>query len=168
MREGARILRGDEDIFNAVITACGGKWWLALWLVEEMKEESSWPNVTSYKAAITACDKGRAWDKALCMLSELRHWDKPDMISYGAAISARSAGAKWGLAFWLLEEMKEDASWPDLTTYNADISACERGSAWEEALWTLSELRHCHTADVISYSAAISACGARAKWGLAL
>ena len=40
-----------------------------------------WPNATSYNAAISACEKGHVWEEALWMLSELRHWHKPDVIS---------------------------------------------------------------------------------------
>mgnify|MGYP002172670610 CR=1 FL=1 len=94
------------------------------------------------------------------MLSELRHWYKPDVISYGAAVSACGAGEKWGLALWLWEEMKEERSWPDVTSYGAAISACEKGCVWEEALWMLSELRHWYKPNVISYSGLFYASGA--------
>ena len=89
------------------------------------------------------------------MLSELRHWYKPDVISYSAAISACGAGEKWGLAAWLVEVMKEERSWPNMTSYAAAISACEKGRAWKEALGRFLELCHWYEPDVISYNAAI-------------
>ena len=137
-------------------------------MLEEMKGERTWPDVTAYNAVITACEKRAQVEEAVRVFSELRQWHKPDVSNYSASISACGAGGEWGRASLFLEEMKEERTWPDVTTYNAVISACEQGGQVEEALRVFAELRQWHKPNVISYSATISACGTGGEWGRAL
>ncbi|CAK0809444.1 unnamed protein product [Prorocentrum cordatum] len=47
------------------------------------------PDVISYSAGISACEKGEQWQRALALLSEM--WEaklEPNVISYSAGISA--------------------------------------------------------------------------------
>ena len=46
------------------------------------------PNVVSHNAAISACEKGKHWEEALCLLQEMLHRSiTPDVVSYSAATS---------------------------------------------------------------------------------
>lgn len=48
------------------------------------------PNVICYSAAITACEKGGEWRKALhLLLKMINSGVEPDTIAYNASISAR-------------------------------------------------------------------------------
>ena len=49
-----------------------GKWKAALYVFEEMKQNRVWPNVVSYSAAISACEKGGQTAKALELLAEMK------------------------------------------------------------------------------------------------
>ena len=47
------------------------------------------PNVITYNAAISACEKCKQWQQALCLLAEMRSVNVlPDDITYQAAIIA--------------------------------------------------------------------------------
>lgn len=81
----------DWISYNASISACGGggEWMRAFGLLEEMKEERTWPGVTAYNAVISACEKGVEWRLALECLEEMRNYVlEPDLISYFVAIHA--------------------------------------------------------------------------------
>ena len=118
------------------------------------------PDVISYSAAISACEKGSQWEKALGLLQDMTcRGIKPDVISYSAAISACEKGSQWEKALGLLQDMTCRGIKPDVISYSAAISTCEKGSQWEKALGLLQEMTsHGIKPDVISYNAAISAC----------
>jgi pentatricopeptide repeat protein len=118
------------------------------------------PNVISYNAAISACEKSGQWEKALELLREMdNRIIKPKVISYCAAISACEKGCQWEKALELLREMDKRGIKPDVISYNAAISACQKGGQWEKALGLLREMGNRNiTPNAISYSAAIKAC----------
>nr|WP_231680168.1 hypothetical protein [Ralstonia pseudosolanacearum] len=123
----------------------------ALVLLNELKAIDSddpmmRPNVVTYSAAISACEKAGRADHAVTLLGELK------------ALAAHDPTMR-----------------PNVVTYSATISACEKAGWVNEALALLDELRALGQSDpalrpnVITYSAAISACmGAgqadRARW----
>mgnify|MGYP001226595639 CR=1 FL=1 len=60
---------------------------------EEMKEEKTWPKITSYSAAITVCEKGRQWKRVLQLLGEMgRTTMELDIVTFNAAMSACEKG----------------------------------------------------------------------------
>merc|ERR1712174_165257 len=64
-------------------------------IFDEMKRNNVWPDVISYSAAISACEKGGETAKALEIFDEMKQnnvW--PDVISYSAAISACEKGGE--------------------------------------------------------------------------
>ena len=128
------------------------------------------PDVITYNAAISACEKGWQWERALELLEEMKSSGiEPDVISYSAAISACEKGGQWERALELLEEMKSRGIEPNVISYNAAISACEKGGQWERALELLEEMKSRGIEpNVISYSAAISACEKGGQWERAL
>ncbi|CAK0816365.1 unnamed protein product [Prorocentrum cordatum] len=59
----------------------------------------------SYSAGISACEKGRHWQRALSLLSEM--WEAklvPNFTSYSAGIPACDRCGQWQQAIWLLKE----------------------------------------------------------------
>ena len=139
-------------------------------MLEQMRSEGIEPNVITYSAAISACEKGKKWEKALSLLEQMRDARiKPDVISYSAAISACEKGGQWERALSLLEQMRGEGIEPDVISYSAAISACEKGSQWEKALSLLEQMRdEGIKPNVISYNAAISACEKGGQWKKAL
>ena len=54
------------------------------------------PNVITYFAAISACEKGGEWQQALGLLAVTQTADLvPNIITYNAAISACAKGQQW-------------------------------------------------------------------------
>ena len=52
------------------------------------------PNVISYNAAVSACEKGGCWQEALTLFEAMPEAQiQQDVISYSAAISAIMAGS---------------------------------------------------------------------------
>eukprot|EP00975_Prorocentrum_lima_P013923 2959038-Prorocentrum_lima.AAC.1 len=50
----------------------------------------------TYSAAISACEKGGEWEKAVELLASMEHAKvEADEITYNAAISACENGSKW-------------------------------------------------------------------------
>ena len=93
-----------------------------------MKEERSWPDVTTYNAAISVCERGGAWEEALWMLSELRHWHKPDVISYNACITACQRGAHWGRVLNLFREAVLCGVIPGSIGHGIAVASCSNGN----------------------------------------
>ncbi|CAK0806222.1 unnamed protein product [Prorocentrum cordatum] len=83
------------------------------------------PTVISYRAWISACEKGQQWQRALSLLSEMVETKlKPAAISYNAWISPCGKGQQWQRALSLLSWIVETKLDPDTIIYNAWISAC--------------------------------------------
>ncbi len=60
-----------------------------------MQRQSVEPDVISYNAAISACEKGAHSEQALQLRREmLRESVEPDVISYSSAIGACAKGAQ--------------------------------------------------------------------------
>ena len=164
----------DVKLISMAVSALGrmrGEWRQALELLQMSKSKYIVnPDVITYNAAISACEKGRQWKRALELLEEMANRGlEPNVITYSAAISACEKGGQWKRALKLLEEMKSRSIEPNVISYNAAVSACEKGGQWERALELLEEMMNCGIeTDVISYSAAISACEKGGQWTRAL
>merc|ERR1712032_928930 len=66
------------------------------------------PDVFSYNAGISACEKGWQWRKVLSLLREMGEVkSEPDVVSYNAGISAFGKGGRWPQALSFLREMGE-------------------------------------------------------------
>ena len=64
------------------------------------------PDVVSYSAAISTCEKGKQWEGALALLQEMvRKELTPNVVSYSSAISACEKGKLWEGTLALLREM---------------------------------------------------------------
>ena len=93
-----------------------------------MQRQGLMPDVISYNAGISACDKGGKWKHALLLLEDLRKKDAtPDVTSYSAGISACGKGGKLKGALSLLEDRCKAGITPNSINFNAAISACAKG-----------------------------------------
>ena len=61
-----------------------------------MQRKCQEPDMITYSAAISACEKGKQPDKALELLEDMQ-WSglEPAVITYNAAISACEKGEQW-------------------------------------------------------------------------
>eukprot|EP00613_Pedinella_sp_CCMP2098_P060822 CAMPEP_0171986624 /NCGR_PEP_ID=MMETSP0993-20121228/274965_1 /TAXON_ID=483369 /ORGANISM="non described non described, Strain CCMP2098" /LENGTH=289 /DNA_ID=CAMNT_0012639535 /DNA_START=27 /DNA_END=896 /DNA_ORIENTATION=+ len=131
-----------------------------------MQERGVEPNAVSYNAAISACEKGRQWEKAVGLINSMHNRGvEPNVISYSAAISACEKGGQWEKAVELLNSMQDRGVEPNVISYSAAISACGKCGQWEKAVELLNSMHNRGLEpDVVSYSAAISACEKGGQW----
>ena len=62
---------------------------LSFELLKALRQWEIIPDIVSYSAAISACEKGAEWLLLSEILKKLRQWClQPDAISYSAAINA--------------------------------------------------------------------------------
>jgi pentatricopeptide repeat protein len=102
------------------------------------------PNVISYSAAISACEKGGQWEQALELLREMdSRGIQPNEVSYNAAISACEKGDQWEQALKLLREMDSHGIIPDVVSYNTAIKACFDYKRYSEALRLVRKAQEC-------------------------
>ena len=71
------------------------QWQQALGLLV-LRNVSMPPDIITYSAAISACEKGQKWQQALGLLAETRSVSVlPNVITYNTAISACEKGEQW-------------------------------------------------------------------------
>ena len=69
-----------------------------------MRQNQLEPDVISYSAAMSACEKGAQWEQASSLFqADVRSRLEPDVISYNAAISRVRKGEQWEQASALLQ-----------------------------------------------------------------
>ena len=97
------------------------------------------PDVITFSAAISACEKGGQWQRALALLDEMRAARvTPDVITFSAAISACARASQPDQAMRLWSEVRTSSSLvPDIVAFNAILDAvvCWPHKACE--LWKL-------------------------------
>ena len=78
---------------------------VTLELLSSMSRGSSMSNWRGYGAAISACEKGRRWQRFLELFEEMRSQALPaDVITYNAAVSACEKGKQGQRALEFFEE----------------------------------------------------------------
>ncbi|CAK0800611.1 unnamed protein product [Prorocentrum cordatum] len=96
-----------------------------------MREAKLEPNVISYSAGISACEKGDQWQRALALLSEMRDAKlEPNAIfSYNAGMSACEKGEQWQRALALLGGMREVKLEPNVSATMLGSARARRASS---------------------------------------
>ncbi|CAK0864946.1 unnamed protein product [Prorocentrum cordatum] len=103
-----------------------------------MRNAMLMPTAVSYNAAISSCDKGKQWQRALYLLSEsVGALVEPSVIGYNAGVSACEKCGQWRHVLSLVfGDMLAAKLEPDVIACTAGISACEKGgvrSTWTSA-----------------------------------
>ena len=119
---------------SVLVRRCG-EWQQALGLFSAMFEAQINPDVVSYSAVISACQKRGEWQQAISLFRAMPQARiTPDVISYNAVISTCEKGGAWQQALALFLAMPKAQINPDVISYNAVISACEKRGEWQQAL----------------------------------
>eukprot|EP00434_Breviolum_minutum_P045085 symbB.v1.2.040348.t1/scaffold7162.1/size12977/1 len=123
-------------------------------------------------AAVSSCEEGAQWSKALLLLEDLsndrRMGMSCDIITFNSAISACEKSSQWRWALEVLMQADETLHL-DVISFSASISACEKAGKWQHALNLYSEfLLRALQMDLIIYNAMISACEKGGQWQAAL
>ncbi|CAK0789454.1 unnamed protein product [Prorocentrum cordatum] len=100
------------------------------------------PSVVTCGAAVSACERGGQWARALAVLRELGGLRVEvclsDVIAYSAAISACARGRRWENAVELFAEMCRGRVQPDAVGCSAVLGACSQPG---QALQVFHEMR---------------------------
>ncbi|CAL1146703.1 unnamed protein product, partial [Cladocopium goreaui] len=158
-------LKANLITYNAMLGGCRSV--QEVWtFIEEAESLGLNPNMITYGAAISACDRLGESQQALLLLQHLTVGRlRCNVIACSAAISACEKCAEWQNALRLMQMMKDKEIEAHVISYNALISAVGSAeSAWQKATQVFEELRDRLQADVFSYSSAISACGICGQW----
>eukprot|EP00438_Fugacium_kawagutii_P019455 Skav230458 [mRNA] locus=scaffold186:48969:49418:+ [translate_table: standard] len=94
------------------------------------------PNIFSFNAAISACEKAAKWQTALGLLENLAELRlTADVITVNAALSScEKAPGEWQQALWLFHVMTSWQLQADQISYSSAISCCEKAGQWQQAL----------------------------------
>mmetsp|Transcript_48339 Transcript_48339/g.155055 ORF Transcript_48339/g.155055 Transcript_48339/m.155055 type:complete len:201 (-) Transcript_48339:389-991(-) len=135
------------------------------------------PDVVTFNALISVCERSERWAQALVHFNEMRSCRlDPTSASLSSVLSACRRASAWSLAMHFLQGHRSAAN---IVAFNAGLSALERGSQWEQALWLLASLPRGRGSawgggdgggvnlrpDVLSFTAAAVACGKSGRWG---
>eukprot|EP00397_Hematodinium_sp_SG-2012_P022582 GEMP01023409.1.p1 GENE.GEMP01023409.1~~GEMP01023409.1.p1 ORF type:complete len:610 (+),score=129.07 GEMP01023409.1:70-1899(+) len=180
----ARRVHPTVVSYNTAMSACKSSrrygsaddaplWHHAVLLLRTMKDKDGLlPNVKSYSACITACEKGGNWQVACRLLHEMQESTciTPNTIAYSACISVCAVGRAWDVALQLLEKMQRDRIPRDVIAYSSAITACQSDGQWMSALHLLDDMqtREGLEPNTITFNAAIAACAADGQWVQAL
>ena len=115
--EGAVKLTAPDYTIAMSILGIAQMWQQALKLFEAMPQAKVLPDVISFNAGISACEKGGHWQEALKLLEAMPAANvQADVFSYSAAISACGKGGQWQEALKLFEAMPQARVRPNVTT----------------------------------------------------
>eukprot|EP00913_Durusdinium_trenchii_P024301 g22815.t1 len=141
------------------------------WCIKGFMWQSSVPpNLVTFGAAVSACEKAGEWTKALQLMEALESTRlHGDVVLYSAAISSCEKGTQWLQALALLQWMSSAQCLPNRVSFSAAISACEKAWQWQWALHLFRAMPAAGLApQAISFSATISACEKGEQWPFAL
>eukprot|EP00397_Hematodinium_sp_SG-2012_P019467 GEMP01020002.1.p1 GENE.GEMP01020002.1~~GEMP01020002.1.p1 ORF type:complete len:764 (+),score=230.30 GEMP01020002.1:339-2630(+) len=146
----------DAISYNAAISACekGAVWREALALFHAMRSSRKnrgggsgggssrdafiAPTVVTYSSAISACEKGNAWEHALDLLRRMKEDSNVmvNTIAYNAVIRAVAKNGDWRRGWCLIQEMSENGVLPDAISF----ISCGKGggdlAGEHDAAWT--------------------------------
>merc|ERR1712045_386454 len=92
------------------------------------------PDVITYNALMSACEKGHQWNCVMNLLACIqRHWLEHNVVTYGTLMCAHANVALWAHALSLLKEVLLASIQLNLILFSASISACEKGFQWVQA-----------------------------------
>ena len=92
------------------------------------------PDTALANAAISACDRGGQWQKALEYFDKMDQMKiSRDAITYSATISSLGKGKQWEGALRVFDHMKKSGIRADVVTCCSLINALEKSGQWEMA-----------------------------------
>jgi len=170
----------NRKAVNAAIGSCGRNWRRAFRFFDELRRKEP-PDLATYRALLTACEKGGQWERAVALFADMvveERGLRPDAECYAALISACGRGGQWQRASLFFEDMQRRGIRPTLATYNALISAFGRSGEWRRAMDIFHRLKRIETTamtttkkttpllkpDMSTYDAAIAACARGEQW----
>eukprot|EP00438_Fugacium_kawagutii_P035107 Skav206858 [mRNA] locus=scaffold1667:277459:282949:- [translate_table: standard] len=124
------------------------------------------PDLICFTSAISSCEKGGQWQRALSLLDDLQFLQlQLDVVCFSAIISACQKAGEWQQALSVLAAMWVARVRANLVTFNAAISSCEQHGMWHQAAALMAlMLSAAIQPDVISFNAIISCYEKEQRW----
>jgi len=133
------------------------------------------PDVPTYNAAVSACQRCHQWLEAFHVLARMRKRTlQLSVVSHNAALNvfvhpATSSDFSWELAIDAIDNLQRRALAADSATYVEASSICEQASRWKVVLELVRQRQHDSGADrpeldVPALNGAISACSVSSRW----
>ncbi|CAN0288778.1 unnamed protein product, partial [Ectocarpus sp. 12 AP-2014] len=180
----------DAVTFNTVIAACeaGADHWTAFSLFNQMERAGLTPDLWTYNSLANVLGSCGEWERAVALLDDMRARGlRPDVITYSALVSACEKAGQVEASLSLLEEMAREGVDANERTFSAAIKSISSASSfsssssssssssetkpsasWQKVAKLHAEARRRGKANVVTYSAAISACAKEKRWRDAL
>ena len=153
-------LQPDAVSYVAAVSAyeVEGAWQQALALLMEAIEMDL-SNIILCSAVISACDKGKQWQRALFLLNSLDRKDnlehtqhtrdlqglqalQPTVVTFNSAISACGRARHWGWAVDLLQRLiHQKRLRPTTASFGAALAATGRQRFWRQSLALLQQMQ---------------------------
>eukprot|EP00434_Breviolum_minutum_P013440 symbB.v1.2.011847.t1/scaffold801.1/size161289/3 len=156
----------DMFSFSAAIA---GRHWPHAWKLFATATATMKPNVVSWNATISACEKDKQWAEALWLFFMFTSSCPRtlDVVTVNATISSCEKGSQWGHALHIFHTVPKMAIEADIISFNSTISSCEKAAQWQHAV-SLFDSRKKVSPDIISFNAMISAFEKDGEWQQAL
>ncbi|CAL1132197.1 unnamed protein product [Cladocopium goreaui] len=163
----AQGLRPDVVTFNVTMSACEKvtSWLDAVVLLQEVSKQEMRQSVITFNTTVSAGEKAGRWQEVLLLFqSAVAKTLQPDAFTTSPLLNACAKTVHWQHALQLAGAAGGHCS--DLVILNGLINACGKSSHWPLALAILENvLMQRLEPDIITYSAAISACEERNELG---
>ncbi|CAE8636052.1 unnamed protein product [Polarella glacialis] len=152
---------------SAAISACAGagQWEPALWLLGSMlRSRSPSPDVITFNATVTACDRGQQWQRALSVVELMRSQNlEATVITLNATLSACVKGRQWQAALLLFEEMLRQGG-AERRGPSALSGGHRHHPQQQQQQQQQPPIGTWPRPDVVSFNCAVSACERAALW----
>eukprot|EP00435_Cladocopium_sp_Y103_P024266 s2598_g5.t4 len=174
---GLSTVRPDPQSFNTVISAFSRQvlwtrqaavlsafvaWWAAMQQLTESAARGFKFALTGLSAAISACEKGTAWRRAMSTFHTTAIAVQPDLICISAVTSALENCVRWQGAVGSLTTMHQNGHEVDNKSCSAGIGACENACLWARSFvpWKQTML----LADRNTFNAVLASFSGSGQW----
>ena len=101
------------------------------------------PNVISFNAAISSCQRGGHWNEAMNLLETMLSKPSlsPDLVSFNSTMASFQKDGQWEQSLGLLDLMCREKVAPDVISFSSAITSCEKGGNWQYALALFEAMR---------------------------
>lgn len=124
------------------------------------------PDIISFSAAVTACDRCDKWAASLSLLSRIFGSRLvPDTVLFNSVLHCLESPAQWRIALSLLRDMPSRSVLANEMSYRSVMGACQD---WKLAVELWGEMSVASEPSAISASTAVLVCARQGAWRVAL
>eukprot|EP00435_Cladocopium_sp_Y103_P022427 s1711_g5.t1 len=163
-------LTPDVITFSTVLRVC--EWNRALFLLQQMLEESVQPNQLILGTAVHVCEKGSQWQEALNSLERLQEDSEAKLsaATFSAGMKAAKRGRQWQWAMHLLQMIPSQMEPRQVSSgFETVLDLCARAEQWSMVLEVFSSMSAINLRPSGEHLYSITrSCEKTGRWQLAL